>query len=155
MTRNSQGPRRLVVALVAATAVVGLGGLAGCGTASGGAQAAGSTSSTPSPVAGAPSSPSAASSGSALSGSGMPATATTIMIENFAYKTPPTVAPGSTVAVMNMDGEAHTVTADSGNAFDVKSPPGQTVTFTAPTTPGSYSFHCTYHGNMHGVLVVK
>jgi plastocyanin len=78
-----------------------------------------------------------------------------IMIDKFAYRTPASVAPGATVSVMNMDGEAHTVTADSGNAFDVNSPAGKTVAFTAPTTPGSYPYHCTYHGNMHGVLVVK
>jgi plastocyanin len=54
-----------------------------------------------------------------------------------------------------MDGEAHTVTADSAKAFDVKVGAGSVTTFTAPTTPGSYPFHCTYHGNMHGVLIVR
>ena len=29
------------------------------------------------------------------------------------------------------------------------------VTFTAPAAPGSYKFHCAYHSNMHGTLVVK
>lgn len=85
----------------------------------------------------------------------MPATKTVIMIQNFAYQTPTSVSPGATVGVMNMDSEAHTVTADSGNAFDVQATPGTTVTFTAPTKPGSYPFHCTYHANMHGVLVMK
>jgi plastocyanin len=55
---------------------------------------------------------------------------------------------------MNMDGEAHTVTSDTG-AFDVKAPASATVTFKAPMTPGRYPFHCTYHSNMHGTLVVK
>lgn len=153
MTRNRSEVRRPVVALVAAGAI-GLGALSGCGTSSGAGQAAGTPSSavaaTPSP-----SSTSSSPSTSSTSGGGMPATATMIMIENFQYKAPAWVSPGATVSVMNMDGEAHTVTADSGNAFDVKSPPGQTVTFTAPSTPGSYPYHCTYHGNMHGVLVVK
>ena len=85
----------------------------------------------------------------------MPATATEIMIEDFGYSTPPSVAAGSTVSVMNMDGEAHTVTADSGGAFDVVVPAGATVTFTAPTTPGSFAFHCDYHASMHGELVVR
>ena len=85
----------------------------------------------------------------------MAAGKTTIMIEKFAYTTPASVSPGATVEVMNMDGSAHTVTADSGNAFDVKATPGKTVTFTAPTEPGTYDFHCTYHSNMHGTLVVK
>jgi plastocyanin len=55
---------------------------------------------------------------------------------------------------MNMDGEAHTVTADAGNAFDVQVTADGTGTFTAPPTPGRYAFHCIYHSNMHGVLVV-
>jgi plastocyanin len=135
-----------MVALVAAGAI-GVGVLSGCGSSSGSGQAAG----TPSSAAPSSSSSSASSSG----GGGMPASATMIMIQSFQYKTPASVSPGATVSVMNMDGEAHTVTADSGAAFDVKSPPGQTVTFTAPSTPGSYPYHCTYHGNMHGVLVVK
>jgi plastocyanin len=71
------------------------------------------------------------------------------------YQTPASVSPGATVTVMNMDGEAHTVTADSGSAFDVKADPGASTTFTAPTKPGTYAFHCTYHSNMHGMLVVK
>ncbi|MGI8612722.1 MAG: cupredoxin domain-containing protein [Nocardioidaceae bacterium] len=32
---------------------------------------------------------------------------------------------------------------------------GGTATFTAPTKPGSYPYHCTYHSSMHGTLVVK
>jgi len=71
------------------------------------------------------------------------------------YETPASVSPGATVTVMNMDGEAHTVTADTGSAFDVKAAPGASTTFTAPTKPGTYAFHCTYHSNMHGMLVVK
>ena len=85
----------------------------------------------------------------------MTQSASMIHISGFKYTVPPSVAPGATVSVMNMDGENHTVTADSGNAFDVKANAGSTVTFTAPKAPGSYPFHCTYHSNMHGVLVVK
>jgi len=121
-----------VCALVLATAACG---------GSGSASSAGSSS--------------AAMSSGAAAGSGMAATGTTIMIEKFAYAIPPSVSPGARIGVMNMDGEAHTVTADSGNAFDVRATPGETVTFTAPSTPGRYAFHCTYHSNMHGVLVVK
>lgn len=78
-----------------------------------------------------------------------------IHISSFMYAVPASVPPGATVSVMNMDGENHTVTADSGHAFDVKATAGGTVTFTAPSKPGSYPFHCTYHSNMHGVLVVR
>jgi plastocyanin len=78
-----------------------------------------------------------------------------IHISGFRYMVPASVSPGATVRVMNMDGENHTVTADAGNAFDVKATAGTTVTFIAPKKPGSYPFHCTYHSNMHAVLVVK
>jgi plastocyanin len=80
---------------------------------------------------------------------------TMIMIEDFAYETPTSVSPGAKVEVMNRDSEAHTVTSDKGGGFDVTVAADATVTFTAPTTPGSYDFHCTYHSNMHSVLVVK
>ena len=55
---------------------------------------------------------------------------------------------------MNMDAEAHTVTADGAGGFDVTVAPGQTATFTAPAAPGTYPFHCTYHSQMTGSLVV-
>ena len=56
--------------------------------------------------------------------------------------------------VTNEDTEAHTVTADSSGGFDVKVPPGKTVELTAPAA-GSYKYHCTYHSDMHGTLVVS
>jgi plastocyanin len=78
-----------------------------------------------------------------------------IMIEDFTFSSPKSVAPGATVMVMNTDAEAHTVTADSGDAFDVTIPPGKTAELTAPDQPGSYPFHCEYHSNMHGTLHVR
>ena len=84
-----------------------------------------------------------------------PAATAMIMIKSFKYQVPASVRPGATVSVMNMDGQAHTVTADKASAFDDQATAGKTTTFKAPMTPGSYPFHCTYHSNMHGVLVVK
>lgn len=81
--------------------------------------------------------------------------AATITIKDFAYGDPLTVAPGAVVTVTNLDSAAHTVTADEGQAFDAVVKGGGTGTFTAPTQPGSYPYHCTYHTNMHGTLVVK
>jgi plastocyanin len=79
-----------------------------------------------------------------------------ITISGFAYGTPLVVPAGATVTVTNMDSAEHTVTADSGSAFDVEvKGSGGTATFTAPSTPGTYAFHCTYHSNMHGSLTVK
>ena len=120
--------------------------LTGCGS-SGGTDEAAATPTTSS-------SSSPASSSPASSSPAPPSAAEVVVhISGFAYQVAASVSPGATVSVMNMDGEAHTVTADEG-AFDVQVAGGATGTFTAPTTPGTYAFHCTYHANMHGVLVV-
>jgi plastocyanin len=79
----------------------------------------------------------------------------TITIDNFQYTSPPSVSPGATVAVKNADSMEHSVTADSGNAFSVDIEGGRSATFTAPTTPGTYDYHCSYHPMMHGQLIVK
>jgi plastocyanin len=47
------------------------------------------------------------------------------------------------------------VTADVGNAFNVEVDGKGTATFTAPSKPGTYAYHCTYHPMMHGQLVVQ
>lgn len=72
------------------------------------------------------------------------------------YTLPPlTVAPGTTVQVLDRDDEPHTVTADDGtfdtSSFD-KTHPG---TFTAPARPGTYAVHCTVHPSMHGTITVR
>jgi plastocyanin len=143
---ETAGRHRRGLLLAPAACALVLAATAACGSSSD-ASTGGASTAMSSSAMGAPSS-------SATAG-GMAATKTTLMIEKFAYRTPESVSPGATVSVMNMDGEAHTVTADKGSAFDVKAPPGGTATFTAPMTPGTYTFHCTYHSNMHGVLVVK
>jgi plastocyanin len=79
----------------------------------------------------------------------------TITIADMAFSAPLTVAPGATVTVVNSDGAEHTVTADSGNAFDAEVDGNGTATFTAPTQPGTYAYHCTYHPSMHGQLIVQ
>ena len=138
----------LAAALPAATI-----GLAGCGS---------SASSGPSPTV-----PAATSSTThttrtptsmAPSGTGTtPAAATAmITIKNFKYQVSGPVQPGEKVTVKNNDNVSHTVTADqSKSLFDVTVEPGHTMTFTAPTKAGTYKFHCNFHANMHGTLVVK
>lgn len=93
----------------------------------------------------------------ASSAAGTPAAppAATITIDNFTFASPPSVPAGATVAVKNSDSAEHSVTADSGNAFSVDIEGGETATFTAPTTPGAYKYHCSYHPMMHGELIVK
>ena len=87
---------------------------------------------------------------------GSSAAAAAITIKNFDYGAPITVSPGATVTVTNKDSAEHTVTADQGSAFDVEvKENGGPGTFTAPSAPGTYPYHCTYHPNMHGTLTVQ
>lgn len=129
------------IALVSVTAVCLLA--AGCSSSKTAATHHATTSSAP-----------AVATGSTPSGTNAPA-ATTITIKNFGYSVSGSAAKGSTVKVANNDAEAHTVTADTGKAFNVTIQPGKTATFTAPSAAGSYKFHCTYHSNMHGSLTVS
>jgi plastocyanin len=131
----SRTTRQAVLACIWSVALIALAVLTGCG----GGDSAGAA-----PTSSAPASGSApAASGDAV-----------IMIKNFEFTTPPSVSPGAKVTVDNMDGLAHTVSADKGGAFDSPAPAGKS-SFTAPTKPGSYPFHCNIHPEMHGTLVVK
>ncbi|WP_427007825.1 cupredoxin domain-containing protein [Pseudarthrobacter sp. H2] len=120
-----------------------LAGTAGC--ASGGGSTA--TTSAPAPTS---------TASMPVESSSAVASAAAITVKDFAYGDPITVSPGATVMVTNMDTAEHTVTADQGSAFDVEvKGSGGTATLTAPSKPGTYAFHCTYHPNMHGTLTVK
>ena len=77
-----------------------------------------------------------------------------ILIKDFKYQGTETADPGAMITVINEDIEAHSITADTGAAFDAVIKAG-TGTFTAPTEPGTYAYHCIFHGNMHGTLTVK
>lgn len=141
------------VAIVAVTVVAGLVGLAGCGSSG--------TSGTPATHSTMPTgmkmshSPSMMPSPSTKSGTSPSTSAALITIKNYGYQGPTSVKPGATVMVKNEDTVNHTVTSDTGGAFDVIATASATVTFKAPTKPGTYPYHCTYHSNMHGSLVVK
>ena len=80
--------------------------------------------------------------------------AATITIDNFMFGSPASVPAGATVAVKNSDPAEHSVTSDSGGVFDVDVDANGKATFTAPSKPGSYPYHCSYHPMMHGTLVV-
>lgn len=67
-----------------------------------------------------------------------------------------TVKAGQIVSVTNRDSVGHTVTADDGTSFESGLlGKDQSGTITAPSKPGSYSFHCSPHPNMKGTLVVE
>jgi plastocyanin len=65
------------------------------------------------------------------------------------------IGVNATVNWVNGDTQAHTVTADSGNAFNSGNiAAGQSYTFTF-TSAGTYAYGCTYHSWMHGTVIVK
>ncbi len=89
--------------------------------------------------------------GSSSSGSGSGAT---ITIKDTSFTSVPTVKAGEKITVTNADSIEHTVTADNGQ-FDVPVNANSTTTFTAPSTPGSYPFHCNFHPTvMKATLIV-
>jgi len=79
-----------------------------------------------------------------------------IAIQNFSFSPSAlTVAPGATVTVTNRDQVAHTVTATGGVFRTGDIPPGQSTSFTAPKTPGTYDYICSIHQYMTGTLTVS
>lgn len=107
------------------------------------------------PAGGSSAAPPTAASSTAASSPGASSTAA-ITVRDFAYGPPVVVAAGAQITVTNMDSAEHTVTADDGSAFDVDvKGSGGTATFTAPSKPGTYAYHCTFHPGMHGTLTVK
>jgi plastocyanin len=152
---------------IAALVAVAVIGLTGCGSSGNDQSArAGTTTpthstSSPSTVASDTSAPNTTSRTSSSSG-GTSTTSTDdmggmVMIDilDFAYTGATSVKPGQMIMVTNDDPEAHTLTSDAGGLFSVTVPAGGSATFDAPTKPGSYSYHCSFHANMHGSLVVS
>src|SRR3954470_16962871 len=79
----------------------------------------------------------------------------TLTIADMAFGQPLTVAPGSKINLANNDNMEHSVTSDTAGAFDQDVDGNEEATMTAPSQPGEYPFHCSYHPNMKGTLVVK
>lgn len=140
----SAGPRARVHQKVGMVAVALVGVAVLAGACSSGPSSSGSSATT--------------GSGGSSSGSGSPSTggSATITIQNFSFSPAKiTVTPGEKVTVTNKDSVAHTVTANDKkfNTGDIEA--GKTVTFTAPSSPGSYPYICTIHQYMTGMLIVK
>ncbi|MET3719128.1 MULTISPECIES: cupredoxin domain-containing protein [unclassified Arthrobacter] len=153
--KTTRTPQPLVLALICAATLLGASacGTTGTGTATPSATATQPAATTASPTTTMDPSTGASPTGSSMGSTGT-AAETTIHIKSFAYTGPDSVPGGATVTVMNMDTVAHTLTADDGS-FDAVVKPGTSATFTAPAKPGTYTYHCTYHSNMHGTLNVK
>ena len=129
--------------------VVALAVLAGCG----------STSSTGSGDSG---SPTATSASAGATATAAPTNTTSagsadnvVKVSNFSFSPSTlTVKAGTTVTFNGVSG-AHTVTSDSGSqmAFDQSVSEGSSVTITF-ANPGTYKYHCSFHSQMHGTIVV-
>ena len=91
----------------------------------------------------------------AASGRAFPASRHRVMIEKMAFSPPVLeVARGERVEWHNADLVPHTVT-DAAKKLDSQSiAPGATWVHT-PATAGEYSYVCTFHPTMRGVLRVR
>lgn len=82
------------------------------------------------------------------------ANTTSINISGSSFPTTITVKMGATVVWKNKDAMAHTVTSDVGTELSSGNlASGASFSYKA-TTAGSFPYHCEYHANMHGTLVV-
>ncbi|MFJ4669170.1 cupredoxin domain-containing protein [Kitasatospora purpeofusca] len=161
MTRRPFRPSRPSrTALAAVMSAWLLLGAAGCSSSSGGGGGSSSPAvSSPAVSSPAATSPAVSSPAASSSASSAPAGAVTVTIKDFKFgPATVTVAPGSSITVTNQDSAGHTLTAIAPNAgaFDTGLlEQGKSATITAPTTPGSYPFHCDVHPTMTGTLVVQ
>ncbi len=78
----------------------------------------------------------------------------TITISGMSFPATTTVTKGTKVSWYNGDGVAHTVSSDDNATFSSGNlASGATFTYQA-NTAGTYTYHCNYHANMKGTLVV-
>jgi len=65
------------------------------------------------------------------------------------------IGVNNTIFWTNNDASIHTATSDTTGLFDTGNiDQGQSAQVTL-TTPGTYTYHCTYHSWMQGTIVVK
>jgi plastocyanin len=83
--------------------------------------------------------------------------ASTVVIDNFSFDPPRlSVAAGSTVTWQNHDDMPHTIVNDA-TPREFKSPPldsGEQFSWKF-SKPGTYTYFCSIHPKMTGVIVVK
>lgn len=141
------GPRYRHLVTPALLAALALGGCGGGGsTSSSAANTSSSAASTSSPAA---STPAASAPAEPTSGPEK------VAIKDFEYD-PKTldVQAGAKVSWTNEDVANHTVTFDDGSENLGSQSKDKTVSFTFKK-PGTYAYHCDFHPNMHGTVVVK
>ena len=98
-----------------------------------------------------------------LGAGGAPSDSTSVQIVEPPLKPPATwayepavvtVRVGTTVTWTNTGAVVHTVTADDGKSFDSGVMRPKAVFKLMPTSPGKFTYHCTYHRWMKGTLIV-
>jgi plastocyanin len=156
-SRPARTRSRMAVGLAAAL-LLALG-LAACSDDNGGDVTAGSsgTTATTAASAGGSSTTTAPASGDGYSpggGGGGATEGTTIVAKDFSL-TSISAAPGAEIEVENEGAQTHTVTADDASFDTDRVEPGAKATFTAPTEPGAYKYHCEIHPAMTGTLTVE
>jgi plastocyanin len=135
------GPtKRSLLGVVVAAALA----MAACGSGQAAAAPAAQAAATPTPT------PSAAATQAPLSN---PVAATSVSIANFAFSPAAvTVKAGATITWTNQDEDAHTV-ALAGMPVSQPLQTGDTYTHTF-TQPGTFSYICSIHPFMRGIVIV-
>jgi plastocyanin len=82
------------------------------------------------------------------------AKAVTVRIANFEFAPPDlTIRVGTRVTWTNLDGTAHTATADAGSFDTGALQQGQSMTIQF-NTPGTFTYHCSFHAFMMATIKV-
>jgi plastocyanin len=78
-----------------------------------------------------------------------------VTISGFAFSPASlTIHVGDIVVWTNKDSAAHTVTSDSGTELSSSSISNEGTYSHKFTSAGTYSYHCTVHPSMHGIVTV-
>jgi plastocyanin len=65
-----------------------------------------------------------------------------------------TVSQGTSITWTNKDGVTHTVTSDTPGLFTSGSMGGNATFTHSFNTAGTFAYHCNFHANMHGTVIV-
>ena len=78
-----------------------------------------------------------------------------IVIKQFQFsESTLTIPVGTTVAWVNQDDDAHTVTADDGRFASTGLDQGEQFSYRF-TVPGTYAYHCALHPHMTARIIVR
>jgi plastocyanin len=129
--------------------VVTLAVLAGCGSTSAGSGDTAAPTATSAPSVATATLEPTSTTGSTGSSDNV------VEVSNFSFSPSTlTVKAGTTVTFKGVTG-AHTVTSDASSpmSFDQSVSEGSSITITF-ANPGAYKYHCSFHSQMHGTIVV-